>query len=85
MDFKWVGGDAFYGDGPEFLRQLDQMGETFILDIHKDQTIYLADPSPYLPERKSTRSRIPTRLKIDQLAVEVGQCVDENPNQPRKI
>jgi len=32
-DFQWVGGDAFYGDDPEFLRQLNQSGETFMLDI----------------------------------------------------
>jgi SRSO17 transposase len=46
----WVGGDAFYGDDPEFLRQLDQMGETFMLDIHNDQPIYLNDPTPYIPD-----------------------------------
>ncbi len=39
------------GDNPELLRQLDQMGETFILDIHKDQTIYLSDPAPYTPKK----------------------------------
>jgi len=73
VDFRWVGGDAFYGDDPEFLRQLDQMGETFMLDIHKDQPIYLSDPTPYIPDRKSTRGRTPTQLKTDQIAVEVQQ------------
>ncbi len=72
-----IGGDAFYGHDPEFLRQLDQLGETFMLDIHKDQTIYLADPAPYVPERKSARSRTPNQLKTDQLAVDVGQWADE--------
>ena len=77
VDFQWVGGDAFYGDDPKFLRQLDQRGETFMLDIHKDQMIYLEDPTPYIPERKSSRGRIPTRLKTDQIAVEVRQWADE--------
>jgi SRSO17 transposase len=80
VDFRWVGGDAFYGDDPEFLRQLDQRGATFMLDIHKDQTIYLADPTPYIPDRKSTRGRTPTRLQTDQLAVEVGQWAEEQPS-----
>ncbi len=79
VDFQWVGGDAFYGDDPEFLRQLDQMGETFMLDIRKDQPIYLNDPAPYVPERKSARSRTPNRLKTDQLAVDVGQWAEEQP------
>jgi len=79
VEFQWVGGDAFYGDDPDFLRQLDQMGETFMLDIHKDQTIYLEDPAPYLPKRQSVRGRTPTRLKTDQLAIEVQQWADEQP------
>ena len=77
--FRWVGGDGFYGDDPEFLRQLDQLGETFMLDIHKDQPVYLNDPTPYIPDRKSTRGRTPTQLKTDQIAVEVGQWADEQP------
>jgi len=77
VDFRWVGGGAFYGDDPEFLRQLDQLGETFMLDIHKDQTTYLADPSPYIPDRQSTRGRTPTRLQTEQLAVEVEQWADK--------
>jgi SRSO17 transposase len=79
VDFRWVGGDAFYGDDPEFLRQLDQMGETFMLDIHKDQPIYLNDPTPYIPDRKSTRGRTPTQLKTDQIAIEVQQWAKEQP------
>jgi SRSO17 transposase len=79
VDFRWVGGDAFYGDDPELLRQLDQRGETFMLDIHNDQPVYLNDPTPYIPERKSTRGRTPTQLKTDQLAVEVGQWAEEQP------
>ena len=79
VDFQWVGGDAFYGDDPEFLRQLDQIGETFMLDIHKDQPIYLNDPTPYLPQRKSTRGRTPTQLKTDEIAVEVQQWADDQP------
>jgi SRSO17 transposase len=79
VDFQWVGGDAFYGDDPEFLRQLDQLGETFMLDIHKDQTIYLEDPAPYLPKRQSARGRTPTRLKTDQLAIDVRQWAEQQP------
>jgi SRSO17 transposase len=79
VDFQWVGGDAFYGNDPEFLRQLDQLGATFMLDIHKDQTIYLADPAPDLPDRKSTRGRTPTRLQTDQLAIEVGKWAEQQP------
>jgi SRSO17 transposase len=79
IDFRWVGGDGFYGNDPEFLQQLDQRGEIFMIDIHKDQTVYLKDPTPYLPERKSRRGRTPTRWKTDQLGLEVGQWAEEQP------
>ena len=37
--FNWVGFDGFYGEAPSFLRELDQMDEIFMADIHKDQLI----------------------------------------------
>jgi len=77
VNFQWIGGDAFYGDDPELLRQLDEMDETFVLDIHKDQAIYLEKPTPYVPERKSHRGRKPTRLKTDQLPIKICQWADE--------
>ncbi len=47
-----------------------------MLDVHKNQPIYLTDPSPYIPERQSTRGKTPTRLQPNQLAVEVQQWAD---------
>jgi len=35
VDFQWVGADSLYGEDPAFLRTLDQMHETFMVDIHK--------------------------------------------------
>jgi SRSO17 transposase len=84
IEFQWVGGDAFYGDDPELLRQLDQLGETFMLDVPKDQPIYLTDPTPYLPQRKSVRGRTATQLKTDQISVEVQQWADEQPKSAWK-
>jgi hypothetical protein len=40
-----VSNQAFHS----FLRTLDQMGETFLPEVHCDQTIYLEDPKLYLP------------------------------------
>ena len=60
---QWVGADAFYGNDPWFLRQLDQMNETFMVDVHADQSIYLDNPEPYIPERRSNRGRKPSLLK----------------------
>ncbi len=51
--FKWIGADAGYGKEPAFLRGLDDMNEIFVVDVHKDQTIYLNDlQSPLSPRSK---------------------------------
>jgi len=47
--FSWVGADAGYGKDPAFLRSLEKMGETFVVDVHKDQRIFLQDPEPSIP------------------------------------
>ena len=45
LRYRWVGCDAFYGKNPMFLRALQQRGETFVADVHKNQVVYLEDPS----------------------------------------
>ncbi len=62
--FAWVAADAGYGKDPAFLRGVEDQGEVFVVDVHKDQQIYLQDPSPYIPLPKSKRGRKPTRLTI---------------------
>jgi len=37
MRFEWVGVDAGYGKEPAFLRALDDGGEVFVADVHRDQ------------------------------------------------
>ena len=80
LSFHWIGADGFYGNDPAFLRSLDQMGETFMLDVHCDQTIYRADPQPYLPQQKSGRGRKPTRLKTDVPGITVADWAKMQPD-----
>ena len=79
LSYHWVGADAFYGNDPEFLRQLEQRGEVFMIDVHCDQTIYLADPQPEVPERKAGRGRTPTLLKTAQASTTVSQWASSQP------
>lgn len=61
--FRWVGVDGGYGKEPAFLRRLEDHGEVFVADVHKDQQIHLEDPAPCLPEKKGRRGTKPTRLQ----------------------
>ena len=71
IDFGWVGLDGGYGKEPQFRSNLDDDGEQFMADVHKDQPIYLEDPAPYLPQRKSGKGRTPTRLVTDAAPLRV--------------
>ena len=59
--FAWVGVDGGYGKEPEFLRAVEDLGETFVADVHKNQRIYLCDPEPRVPQGR--RGRPPSRLR----------------------
>jgi hypothetical protein len=57
------------------LRMLDFQNEIFMADVHKDQRIYLEDPQPVVPQRKSKRGKAPSRLKAQTQAIRVDEFV----------
>lgn len=77
--FRWVGADAGYGKDPFFLRQLEDDGETFLVDVHKDQRVYLEDPSPTRAHRKGKKGRPPTRLTTDKEPIRVDVWAHQQP------
>lgn len=58
--FGWVGGDGFYGHGCELNYAVEDMGLTFLFDVHNDQEIYEQEPEIFIPEKESVKGRIPT-------------------------
>lgn len=75
VKFGWVLADAGYGKGPDFLLNLHEMGERFLVDVHKDFVVYKSDPRPHVPRRTSSRGRTPTRAKVTAVAYEVREVV----------
>jgi SRSO17 transposase len=53
--FSWVGMDGGYGKDPDLLRRLEDSGEVFMTDVHKDQQVYVVNPNPAVPERNGKR------------------------------
>lgn len=82
--FSWVGADGFYGNDPAFLRGVDAMGETFVVDVHCDQRIFLEDPKPTLKKKKGKRGRKPTKLEANAPAIRVDQWQSEQPDEAWK-
>ncbi len=79
IGFAWVGFDGFYGSDPAFLRALEDRGEVFVGDVHKDQRIYLEDPRPLVPPAKTVHGRPPTRLQAQTPAVRVDHWAQQQP------
>lgn len=76
LRYGWVGADAGYGKGPGFCLALDEMGETFVVDLHSDFQVYLEDPKPYLPHKDNHAGRPFTKYQSDQKGIEVKALLD---------
>ena len=72
IHFGYVGIDGGYGKEPAFLRGVDEQGCRFVADVHCDQTIYLQDPDPQVPEW-SGPGRHPVHPKPQETAYRVDQ------------
>jgi SRSO17 transposase len=77
--FRWVGVDGGYGKEPGFLRRLEDHGEVFVADVHKDQQIYLENPNPRVPEKKTARGQKPTRLQAQSASQRVDAWAAAQP------
>lgn len=77
--FNWVGFDGGYGKDPAFLRTLDDTGEIFVGDVHKNQHIYLEDPKPSIPPPKRATGRKSQKLKAQSSPVRVDVWAQNQP------
>ena len=75
--FDWIGGDGLYGHNTELCKGLDDLGQFFVLDVHKDETIYLDEPSFFVPKKKSGRGRKPTKYKADKKAIRLDKLLNQ--------
>jgi SRSO17 transposase len=78
MRFGWVGVDGGYGKEPAFLRALDDVGETFVADVHGTQRVWSEPPGLHVPAPKAT-GRPPSKpqaavdgITVDKLVAGFG-------------
>jgi SRSO17 transposase len=79
IGFAWVGFDGLYGSDPALLRALDDRGEAFMGDAHKDQRLYLDDPQPSVPSPAAPRGRPPTRPSAQTPAIRADHWAAQQP------
>ena len=71
--FSHVGVDGGYGKEPAFLRALDDEGEVFVADVHRDQRVWTEDPGLHVPPPKSGRGRPSKKQKAAATPVSVEE------------
>ena len=79
--FAWTGLDGGYGKEPQLLSDLDDAQEIFLADVHKDQLLYIEDPSPYVPKKTNLKGRTPTKLVATTEAIQVDKWVAQQPEE----
>jgi SRSO17 transposase len=77
--FNWVGMDGLYGKDPALLRSLENDGEIFMADVHKDQYLYLEDPRPMVPASTLGRGRRRKRRVAQSEKVRVDKWTKAQP------
>ena len=85
VKFGWVGMDTFYGRQSSLLNAIDSDGIVYMADIPSDTRVWLNFPRVGIPERKSSRGRIPTEPRVlddEPSPTEVRKIKDElDPSQ----
>jgi len=75
VEFDFIGGDGLYGHNAELTRSLDELGQFYVLDVHKDETVFLSEPIFSIPPRKGNRGKIPTKIQPDIEAIQLQDYI----------
>src|ERR1700742_693338 len=67
MRFAWVTADGTYGQDRALLRDLEDAGETFVVDAHRDQRVFLEEPQRRDRQRRNSQDKTTDRqdLRVD--------------------
>ena len=79
--FSYVNADGLYGDNTDFCRKLDDAGEKFIVHVHCNQQVFVAEPVISVPPAASGRGRKPCRLQSDRASIRVDELMKKLPAQ----
>lgn len=85
VSFDWIGGDGLYGHNTKLCDGLDDLGLFFVMDVHKDETVFLQEPSFTVPGAKAGSGRKPTKLKADVCSIRLDKLQEEIPEDQWKL
>ena len=79
--FDWIGGDGLYGHNTELCNGLEEMELFYVLDVHKDEKVYLQEPTFSVPEAKSGKGRKPSKMQPDVKPVRLDNLTKSIPEE----
>lgn len=77
VQFDWIGGDGLYGHNYELGKAIDDLNLFFVLDVHKDETVFLEEPTFEMPQKKKGRGRAPKTVKALQPKVRLDKIMQQ--------
>ena len=63
LSYQWIGGDEVYGNNAGLTDALEDLGETFLMDVASTLKVWDRDPCPRVPEAAARRGR-PASVKV---------------------
>jgi SRSO17 transposase len=81
IQWDWIGGDGLYGHSYEFTKGLDARELFYVLDVHKDEVIYLEEPQLAVPPRSARRGPSPKKLQADRAPIRLEQYCQAVPEE----
>lgn len=57
VEFDFAGRDGLYGNDLALCGKLEELGYNCILDIQKDQPVFIEKPNLIIPEKKGNRDK----------------------------
>jgi len=75
VKFDWMGGGGLYGHSYLLTKGLDGIGKLYVLDVHKDELVFLEKPTLYVAEKKQGRGREPKKLKTNGTPIRLDKYV----------
>ncbi len=77
VKFDWIGGDGLYGHNTDLCNRLDDLEQFFVLDVHKDETVYTEEPFFSIPKKKPGKGRKPTKYRPDKKAIRLDVLINQ--------
>lgn len=85
VKFDWIGGDGLYGHSYQMCKEIDELSLFFVMDVHKDEKVFLQEPSFLIPEKKQGPGRTPTKTKADKQGIRLDKLCQQLSCQDWKV